>query len=433
MTMDETCSTQSVLPRTLVIIIMAVYWFAVFLASIRSFIQLKYQDDDFKKFGCFGKIKIWAKDTWRRKKCYLEFTPHILDTTTDIGVLIEFYQIAKQQQKFGTDIICPSLNMRGMFYVSLGIMLLYRIISALQIWLFTRSIRQTVFQFLDIEIFHAFMINYKRKQNSLKEKEPCQPQKWISYMEATFESMPQAWVQLIYLISSGIFFNEFGIVQASFIWSLFVIILRNSNEDKRSFENAMTDRLKSRLKQNNISNKKWKKVPSKWLLLLPFRFCDIFCRIVILSISYVLLKWYAFLPLNMVEILVLIFIAIKTKRWDRLNHFIRTELDINYMTSRILINSVWILWIYIGFKHKIFDNSSNFSDFGILILVAACMICVMLLSILFYVIHKKMIWFKEMNFKFFNELNIFHTSRNIYHLIKSHHWNDILDLIYFGF
>eukprot|EP01084_Bolivina_argentea_P036877 68174_1 len=428
MTIDETCSTQSALPQTLVIILMATYWFLVFIASIRSFIQLKTQDDDFKKLSCLNKLKTWAKDTWRRKKCYLELFPHITDTATDIGVLIEFYQIAQKQKKHGASIICSSLNMTGIFYVSVGIILFYRIVSSLQIYLFTKSIRQTIFQFLDIEIFHALIINYKKNVNTEKDGDACQPQKWISYMEATFESVPQSWIQLIYLISSGIFFNEFGVVQISFIWSVIVIVLRNSNEDKRSFENAMTDRLKARLKENNIIKEKWQKVPSKWFVLLPFRFCDIFCRIVILSIAYVLLKWYVFVPLNVIEIIVLIFIAIKTKRWDRLNHFIRTELDINYINTRIIINSVWISLIYFAFKDTLMH-----SDTGTLILVVICMLCVLILAVLFYIVYKKMQWFKEMNFKFFNELDIFHTSRNINDLIKSHHWNDILDLIYFGF
>ena len=95
------------------------------------------------------------------------------------------------------------------------------------------------------------MGNYKKSATGDID-EPCQPQVWISILEATFEAVPQAWVQLVFLISSGQLFNAFGLIHLSTLWSIFTIVLRNASDDNRAFSNAMTDRLKFRLKSNNI-------------------------------------------------------------------------------------------------------------------------------------------------------------------------------------
>lgn len=131
---DYSCSTTSIYPEYVFYIINLIYFICIFIAGIRSFIQLKKTKDEWSKLKCHKKFINIMKDLLRKKKCYLELFPHIIDTATDIGVLIEFYHIAINKKKNKN--ICKSLNMISIFIISCSILLIYRIISSIQIYLY---------------------------------------------------------------------------------------------------------------------------------------------------------------------------------------------------------------------------------------------------------------------------------------------------------
>lgn len=101
----------------------------------------------------------------------------------------------------------------------------------------------------------------------------------------------------------------------------------------------MSERLKARLKQDNIQK-------NKLILLFPFRFFDVTSRIIILSISYIYLLWWIFIIIIVIELLSLIFISIYSNRYDRLNHFVGSELNYKYIIQRFLMNFLMLLLIF---------------------------------------------------------------------------------------
>eukprot|EP01084_Bolivina_argentea_P255715 430224_1 len=47
-----------------------------------------------KAQGCFGKLKLCAKDVWGRKSVYLPLISHLSDTATDFASVVEFGIVA---------------------------------------------------------------------------------------------------------------------------------------------------------------------------------------------------------------------------------------------------------------------------------------------------------------------------------------------------
>ena len=108
--MSSDCSTSSLLPRTVTIIYGTIYSLFFISVSIYSFNLLSKYDNKFTQSSCWKKFKIWAIDTWRRKKCYTPIIAHLFDQITDVAVALQFYQLAqaKQYDKEWTD--CNGLN-----------------------------------------------------------------------------------------------------------------------------------------------------------------------------------------------------------------------------------------------------------------------------------------------------------------------------------
>ena len=81
-------------------------------------------------------------------------------------------------------------------------------------------------QILDIELLRALYINYLCNKT-----EPCDPQRFITAMEASLESAPQALIQMIYLVKTNSF-NSSIIILISFLSSIWSIITKLVSDDK---------------------------------------------------------------------------------------------------------------------------------------------------------------------------------------------------------
>ena len=79
---------------------------------------------------------------------------------------------------------------------------------------------------MDIELFRALYINYLANKT-----EPCDPQRFITAIEASLESAPQALIQMIYLVKTNSF-NSSIIVLVSFLSSVWSIITKLVSDDK---------------------------------------------------------------------------------------------------------------------------------------------------------------------------------------------------------
>eukprot|EP01084_Bolivina_argentea_P190486 327319_1 len=112
-----------------------------------------------------------------------------------------------------------------MFILSVACLAIYRIITAYLVFKFTEyNMKRLLYQLFDAEIFMAIRISVIC--NNL---EPCNPQRWLSNMEAVLESTPQTVIQLIYLQTTGGFNAIIGLSLISSIWS---IISKVSGDDK---------------------------------------------------------------------------------------------------------------------------------------------------------------------------------------------------------
>ena len=172
------------------------------------------------------RILMWIKDVWKRRSCYVPLITHIFDQITDIAVAVQFYYLARD--KSANDYAqCGGLNMWYLFILTILSMLIYRIFSSYLIYQFThKSLTHLIFQLLDIELFRALYINYLANKT-----EPCDPQRFITAIEASLESAPQALIQMIYLVKTNSF-NSSIIVLVSFLSSVWSIITKLVSDDK---------------------------------------------------------------------------------------------------------------------------------------------------------------------------------------------------------
>ena len=157
-----------------------------------------------------------------KRAMYLSLIPHILDTSTDIGVIIQFYYLSQTQS------ICKikmlHLNANDLLILSVLSMTIYRIFTAFYLLLlsqylsFYKKCIQFILSLLDLEIIRVIHINFKLNRNH-----PCNPQRLIHVLEACFESTPQAIIQTVYLWQTQQFFK---LHTHSVFWFIFWFFLQ---------------------------------------------------------------------------------------------------------------------------------------------------------------------------------------------------------------
>ena len=188
------------------------------------------------KFQCM-KWFLFAlpKAILQKKRCYLPSITHTIDQATDIGAIIQFYQIYKYEYENNID--CNGINGGYLFWNSLFAFCFYRIISSLWIYNLTGGkILDTVLQIFDLKFYHALYINFERNN-----VDPNSPQRYLMLLEATLESFPQCIVQLFYFIkvgnsNSGDGFSSANvIVLISLITSILNVSSKMITEDKIYF------------------------------------------------------------------------------------------------------------------------------------------------------------------------------------------------------
>eukprot|EP01083_Nonionella_stella_P020799 57700_1 len=220
------CSTSSIVTTNVTIAYGVTYGLALLFVSIYSFRFLNTFNVKFSQSSFIKKVIKWTKDVWLRRRCYIPIITHLFDQITDISVAIQFYDlsITKNDNDW---IACGGLNIWYLFILTILSMAIYRIISSYLIYKSTSySLSHLVFQLLDIELFRALYINYLCNKT-----EPCDPQRWITAMEASLESAPQALIQMIYLVKTKTF-NSSYLVFISLLSSLWSIISKLVSDDK---------------------------------------------------------------------------------------------------------------------------------------------------------------------------------------------------------
>eukprot|EP00483_Globobulimina_turgida_P005314 UN05324 len=127
---------------------------------------------------------------WKQRGIYAPILVHLYDTTTDIGIIIDWGQKAKQERN--GQIEYNTINMNVFFVAALSFLLLYRIVSIVILiyncnrnnW--KESCFDVVLALLDLYLFKVVYQSIKKKDEEAGSK-----QKFYQLMESIFESLPQ--------------------------------------------------------------------------------------------------------------------------------------------------------------------------------------------------------------------------------------------------
>eukprot|EP01084_Bolivina_argentea_P180383 311635_1 len=220
----STCTLASSTPLWLTVGIITCYFIMIIVTSYFSVKSLKSTTEKsgyckWDEASNAGKIVLWVKDIWGRKSVYLPLVAHLVDTATDVAGAAEFYQIASNS----TTDEC-GINVWYLFGLSIGAMIVYRLVSAFAIWRITQSVTRIIFQMFDVELFRILWLSHLLGLNR-----KSSPQRLISVLEAVFEAAPQTMVQIIYLLKTN---NFSGVIFMSSILSCFNLTNTIIGDDK---------------------------------------------------------------------------------------------------------------------------------------------------------------------------------------------------------
>ena len=218
---NEYCTGTSRVSQTLTYVQIAFY--SIFAVALTIYCSLN-EEEWKKKDGCRKKLASFCKSLWKKKSCYFPLVLHIIDQSSDLGVIAQFSYFARREASGEID--CIGLSMRELFIASLIAFFGYRIISSILIGYATRSIKHGSIQFFDLQIFRAMYFNWKLNRDT-----PCNPQRWIQGLEAAYESSAQALIQIYYLIKTDSF-STFSLVLVSTVSSLWSISSKLVSDDK---------------------------------------------------------------------------------------------------------------------------------------------------------------------------------------------------------
>lgn len=290
-------SSSSIIPT----IYLIVYCVALLGLSLFSYIYLHQAHYNYHSTSLSAhqrpeswSIINWGKDLWYKRRCYIPLVTHFFDQATDVAVIVEFYNLWQAQA--ADDTICTVIRGRILFALSITLTCGYRFISATLIYRETKRISQFLAQFLfDAELGRTIFINYK-----LNKTEPCDPQKWIQSMEAVFEAAPQVVLQTYFVVVTRTF--SFTIF-LSVITSLSTIASKIVADDKKIFKTQYQDA--NLCKNGKIINK-------GYLIRVTWRLGDIASRIITLVAEWLVLGFYVFFGLRILEGILLGTVAIIT-------------------------------------------------------------------------------------------------------------------------
>ena len=125
---------------------------------------------------------------WAKRAIYGQILVHLYDTATDIGVLVEWGILAYDDTDY------YSIDMRTMFFASIGFLIFYRLISILLATIRSTQEAESSWElFGDCCLGLVDMYIIKTVYQSLKkgDNEVTPQQKLIQLLEAIFESLPQ--------------------------------------------------------------------------------------------------------------------------------------------------------------------------------------------------------------------------------------------------
>ena len=226
MSTSDSCTASSIISRNVIITYGVIYGLLLVVVSIYSYKSLN-KDPKFGDKSFFKKCKGWILDLKKRKSCDIPLIAHLFDQATDISVAIQFYELGTTKSADNWS-ACNGLNIWYLFILTIMSLIIYRVITGYLIYNYTnKSWTRLISQILDVELLRSLYINYLCGKS-----EPCDPQRWITAMEAVLESTPQSLIQLVYLVKTGAFNANNILFLVSLLSSLWSIISKLISDDK---------------------------------------------------------------------------------------------------------------------------------------------------------------------------------------------------------
>eukprot|EP01083_Nonionella_stella_P076748 209286_1 len=253
----------------------------------------KTQQNDIVNISKMPFVKLWFKILWKMRTIYGSFFVHIFDVLTDILVITEWWNLENVN---GID----HIDSRIMAQCGIAVLVFHRVISSLAFWLKEKNILRCLLQLLDLLIFqeiyvgHSALITQFRNQSISKTKhskdaiDTSTSFKTVRNLEATFESLPQSILQLVFIVRT----NELNHYDSI---TLTVISILSIIQSTVSMANSI-------LKNDNIfmNASKFKKHRQRLPPTIPFvkhaicRLSEIVSRIGLLSLIWVACGGMAF-------------------------------------------------------------------------------------------------------------------------------------------
>eukprot|EP01083_Nonionella_stella_P025419 69992_1 len=272
-------------------------------------------DDDTRKccnIGCLKFLKVFYRSIASKKSIYLSLIPHLFDQGTDFGVIWQYYALWKSEAS--QDPNKEHTNYAAFFYCSIAVIIIHKIISCSVIFTLTQSICNVVLQVFDLMMVKAIYANYKLQTN-----EPGNAQKLLQIIEGTFESGPQIFISLVFLIKSDDFH---AIVFVSLLFSFWTLTSRVIAEDKGT--------VKEKWREHEFNFKKCPIVNKKYVIRVLFRYTGIMSRIILFALLWVSLGGFAVGIILGMELLVMLIVSIRSKEVmivANLLYFFEFEID----------------------------------------------------------------------------------------------------------
>ena len=222
------------------------------------------------------------RQIWKRRSIYGTVLVQIFDQSSDIGVLILWWQYALKENDDDDEFDIPHVDMIAMLTLSLTSLILSRLISALVV-IFFASHKNTRTKYLDaflclLELYvikQVYLTHKQRNSNSNRkddggdtytdpdknrnkqdEMEATPEMQSVKWVEAIFELFPQTVLQSVFILRTyGTQFGDNSNDLLFFLFSLFWSVISISNkfitidEDNTIFDvSAHKAKLKTKVK-----------------------------------------------------------------------------------------------------------------------------------------------------------------------------------------
>eukprot|EP01084_Bolivina_argentea_P293179 504199_1 len=179
-------------------------------------------------------VKLYCLIMWKTKGVYGLLLYQKFDVVINVSVIVEYYTMKN----------ATNVDPRAMAWVSLAIMIFYRVTSTIFIWVKERNFSTAFLQFFDVLIFREAYSSYRKimtqlVNDKLDDKrysvQTTELFKYLMYLQVVFSTCPSNILTVGYLIREG---NFSPIIYFSLAFSMYFISCTVSSIDNIRMQHA---------------------------------------------------------------------------------------------------------------------------------------------------------------------------------------------------